>query len=102
MSPAVSDVAGAPVSHHESESLKPDFSSRQISLWFFVSQYRACAMDSLKSLVDGDCRPLFDGLLKCQNKNEYDYGKKCHTIRRSLLECAVKNKIGELGKNYAV
>eukprot|EP00429_Kryptoperidinium_foliaceum_P104980 CAMPEP_0176248268 /NCGR_PEP_ID=MMETSP0121_2-20121125/33381_1 /TAXON_ID=160619 /ORGANISM="Kryptoperidinium foliaceum, Strain CCMP 1326" /LENGTH=115 /DNA_ID=CAMNT_0017587945 /DNA_START=70 /DNA_END=417 /DNA_ORIENTATION=+ len=74
--PAVSDVAGAP--------------------------YRACSIDSLKSVVDGDCKSLFDDLMYCNGKYEYDYGKKCHSIRRSLLECAVKNKIGELGKNYAM
>lgn len=69
---------------------------------FSFLQYRACSIDSLKSVVDGDCKSLFDDLMYCNGKYEYDYGKKCHSIRRSLLECAVKNKIGELGKNYAM
>lgn len=59
-------------------------------------------MDSLKTLVDGDCRPLFDDLLNCNNENEFDYARKCLDIRKSLLSCAVKAKVGELGKSYAV
>ena len=54
----------------------------------------------VKAVVDGDCKASFDDLLKCNGKNEYDYGKKCMKVRRSLLECAVKSKVGELGKSY--
>eukprot|EP00934_Nitzschia_sp_Nitz4_P005700 Nitzschia sp. Nitz4//scaffold3_size479765//280936//281439//NITZ4_000117-RA/size479765-snap-gene-1.406-mRNA-1//-1//CDS//3329550809//5690//frame0 len=74
LGPAVSDVAGAP--------------------------FRACATDSLKAVVEGECKASFDALLKCTKKYEYDYGKKCHTVRRALLECAVKDKVGEIGKKY--
>lgn len=74
--PSVSDAAGAP--------------------------YRACAIDSLKSVIDGECKANFDELLYCNGKYEYDYGKKCHSVRRSLLECAVKSKVGELGKKYVI
>lgn len=69
---------------------------------FAFLQYRACSIDSLKSVVGGDCKSLFDDLMYCNSKYEYDYGKKCHSIRRSLLECAVKTKVGELGKSYAM
>lgn len=51
-------------------------------------------------MVDGECKSGFDQLLECNGKYEYDYGKKCHTVRRSLLECAAKNKVGEMGKSY--
>ena len=53
-------------------------------------------------MIDGACNSLFDDLMHCNSKYESDYGKKCHSVRRSLLECAVKNKVGELGKNYSM
>jgi hypothetical protein len=48
----------------------------------------------------GDCTKLFEDLLACNKKNEYDYGRKCKTIRQALAECAVKSKVGEFGKSY--
>lgn len=61
-------------------------------------QYRKCSIDTFTSLMSGECKKTFDDLIACNKYYEYDYGKKCKQIRQSLLECAVKNGMGEIGK----
>jgi hypothetical protein len=65
-------------------------------------QYRACVTDTFLALKDGECTGLYDDLIKCNGRYEYDYGKKCKQVRDSLQMCAIKNKLGELGKSYAM
>jgi hypothetical protein len=57
-------------------------------------------MDTYKSIVGGDCAELFQSVMTCNAKNEYNYGRKCKEVRRALEDCAAKNKYGEFGKAY--
>ena len=55
-------------------------------------------METYVAVRGGECGGLFDDLLKCNESNIYDYGRKCKEVRESLQMCAIKNKLGELGK----
>lgn len=65
---------------------------------FSPSQYRKTVTDAYLAVRDGECSTLFDDLMKCNGRYEYDYGLKCKSVRDALKMCAVKNKVGELGK----
>mmetsp|Transcript_16140 Transcript_16140/g.37009 ORF Transcript_16140/g.37009 Transcript_16140/m.37009 type:complete len:112 (+) Transcript_16140:165-500(+) len=62
------------------------------------ADYRARVAETFIAVRSGECSGLFDDLMYCNNNNAYDYGKKCKEVRESLQMCAIKNKIGELGK----
>mmetsp|Transcript_108184 Transcript_108184/g.161846 ORF Transcript_108184/g.161846 Transcript_108184/m.161846 type:complete len:116 (+) Transcript_108184:116-463(+) len=63
--------------------------------------YRRCSKDTLFEVMGGECKDLFASLVACNEKNEYNFATKCKSIRDALEKCAVKNKVGELGKNYS-
>lgn len=61
-------------------------------------QYRSVVAETYIALKSGECKGLFEDLIYCNGRYEYDYAKNCKSVRDSLQECVVKNKLGELGK----
>eukprot|EP00980_Cylindrotheca_fusiformis_P018802 scaffold6265_cov193-Cylindrotheca_fusiformis.AAC.22 len=64
------------------------------------NSFRPCAADTYSSMISGECNDIFKDVMKCNSKNQYNYGRKCKQVRRALEECAAKNKLGEFGKSY--
>mmetsp|Transcript_37283 Transcript_37283/g.90535 ORF Transcript_37283/g.90535 Transcript_37283/m.90535 type:complete len:114 (+) Transcript_37283:96-437(+) len=64
------------------------------------NSFRPCAIDTYSSITSGECADLFADVMKCNSKNEYNYGRMCKDVRRALETCAAKNKYGEFGKKY--
>jgi hypothetical protein len=65
-------------------------------------QYRSCVITTHSQILEGPCAEILEALIECNNKNEYNFGKKCLDVRTALQKCAVKNKFGELGKDYTM
>ena len=61
-------------------------------------KYRSAVTDTFLAVKSGECKSLYEDLIYCNGRYEYDYAKNCKSVRESLQECAVKNKLGELGK----
>jgi hypothetical protein len=102
-SPAVSEAAGDPVSNVLNFCVYASYGSTLNfhTLLAFGVQYRRCSKDTLFEVMGGECKDLFASLVACNQKNEYSFATKCKSIRDALEKCAVKNKVGELGKNYS-
>mmetsp|Transcript_26316 Transcript_26316/g.61660 ORF Transcript_26316/g.61660 Transcript_26316/m.61660 type:complete len:113 (+) Transcript_26316:100-438(+) len=62
------------------------------------ADYRARVTETYVAVRSGECNSLFEDVMTCNGKNIYDYAKKCKEVRESLQMCAIKNKLGELGK----
>jgi len=62
------------------------------------ADYRARVTETFMAVRSGECSGLYEDLIECNGNNIYDYASKCKEIRHSLQMCAVKNKLGELGK----
>jgi hypothetical protein len=54
--------------------------------------------DTYLAVRSGECNSLYEDLMYCNGYYESDYAKRCKSVREALQMCAVKNKIGELGK----
>ena len=101
-SPAITDVAGNSVRFSDaafSFCFPENFLSLTLRLLETI-QFRPCAIDTYTSITSGECANLFAGVMKCNAKNEYSYGRMCKDARRALESCAAKNKYGEFGKKY--
>ena len=55
-------------------------------------------METFVAVRGGECNSLYEDLIACNERNEYDYGKKCKNVREALQMCAIKNNLGELKK----
>ena len=55
-------------------------------------------METFVAVRGGECNSLYEDLIACNERYEYDYGKKCKNVRESLQMCAIKTNIGELKK----
>mmetsp|Transcript_14294 Transcript_14294/g.39404 ORF Transcript_14294/g.39404 Transcript_14294/m.39404 type:complete len:115 (-) Transcript_14294:341-685(-) len=79
---------------------KEKMEQRDIKIADIVGRpFRSCAITSHFQILES-CADLLEDVQKCNKNNEYDYGRKCISVRDALVKCAAQNKVGEFGKNF--